>query len=211
MVRRPSGMTQGSAMAHSSVRPRRGPRLPRVEAAPLLGFRACHDQCRRCRAAARPRPWKHVDWNKLVKLASDHRVTPLLYRSLNTVCPDAVPAATLALLERDFSANHARNLALAFELRELVKTLAAHEISSIPFQGAPPLASRGPMAAFLCAVPETSTSLSKGRMRSGQENCSSYEGSALTMECLVIESSHTVIILHRCVTSARFVSRFTGD
>lgn len=81
-----------------------------------------------------------LDWDRLVELASHHHVMPLLYRSLSTVCPDAVPAALLDQLAREFSRNVARNLALASELLEVLKWLAAEDIPAIPFKG-PTLAS----------------------------------------------------------------------
>jgi hypothetical protein len=81
-----------------------------------------------------------IHWKRLVKLAIDHHVTPMLYRGLATVCPDAVPVAILYLLERTFAVNAARNRALASELIELLRWLEAQGIPAIPFKG-PTLAS----------------------------------------------------------------------
>jgi hypothetical protein len=81
-----------------------------------------------------------IDWNRLVALAGKHRVTPLLYWGLSTVCPGAVPPETLALLHRKFTANAARNRMLSIYLFEVLKQLAEQGIRAIPHKG-PTLAS----------------------------------------------------------------------
>ena len=69
---------------------------------------------------------KDIDWAYLVRTAREHGVMPLLYRSLNSVCSDAVPKPTLEELREHFYANAGRNLFLA---KELIKLLHLFERS----------------------------------------------------------------------------------
>lgn len=72
-----------------------------------------------------------VDWRYLIDLAYTHQVLPLLYRSLQTVCPDHVPL----VLKRHYSANAARSLLLTEELIKLISLLDARGIRAVPFKG----------------------------------------------------------------------------
>ena len=49
------------------------------------------------RQATRIKDWvsKNVDWAYLLSVARSHQVMPLLYKALNSTCPDAVPIAIL--------------------------------------------------------------------------------------------------------------------
>ena len=76
-----------------------------------------------------------IDWSYLLQLAVHHRVTPLLYRSLEQNCLSAPPEGTLLKLECYFRANTGRNLFLSGELIKLVDMLELHRISSIPYKG----------------------------------------------------------------------------
>jgi hypothetical protein len=60
---------------------------------------------------------------------------PLLYRSLHTASPDAVPQAILGQLQHHYRANVARNLFLTDELLKLLHLLEAHDIPSLPYKG----------------------------------------------------------------------------
>ena len=60
---------------------------------------------------------------------------PLLYRTLNSTCSDAVPKPTLEELREHFYANAGRNLFLAKELIKLLHLFDAQEISAIPYKG----------------------------------------------------------------------------
>ena len=76
-----------------------------------------------------------IDWTYLVELARKHGVMPLLYWNLHTVCPQAVPGATLELLKSFFQDNVRRNLFLSGELIKLLKLLEMEGIPAIPFKG----------------------------------------------------------------------------
>src|SRR5262245_19761424 len=56
---------------------------------------------------------QNINWRRLVAAALGHGVMPLLYQSLNTTCPEAVPTSILAQLRNHFHTNTGRNLFLA--------------------------------------------------------------------------------------------------
>jgi hypothetical protein len=76
-----------------------------------------------------------VDWTYLLRTARRHGVMPLLWRSLQATCPEAVPQATLAQLRGHFHANARRNALLTKRLLTLVDLLEAHDIPVIPLKG----------------------------------------------------------------------------
>jgi len=78
---------------------------------------------------------KDIDWPDLLRIARGHRVTPLLYQTLNSTCPDAVPKLTRKELRDHFYANAGRNLFLAKELLNIVQFFETHGIPSIPYKG----------------------------------------------------------------------------
>jgi hypothetical protein len=78
---------------------------------------------------------EYLDWDYLIPTALRHQVMPLLYLSLNTTCPDAVPQVVLDQLQDHFAANAARNLFLTDELLNILSLLKQHDISAIPFKG----------------------------------------------------------------------------
>jgi Uncharacterised nucleotidyltransferase len=76
-----------------------------------------------------------VDWNVLANLARHHGVTPPLFRALESVCPDLVPAPQLQKLAHYFKVTANRNLVLTGELLRLVRLLRNNQISAVPFKG----------------------------------------------------------------------------
>lgn len=76
-----------------------------------------------------------IDWAYMIRIALWHRVTPLLYRNLQTTCPDAVPKDTMDQLRSYFYGNARRNLLLTEELVKLLKLFEAHGIPAIPLKG----------------------------------------------------------------------------
>jgi hypothetical protein len=78
---------------------------------------------------------QEINWEKVIQTAVDHRVMPLLYQSLHTFCPQAVPTIILHRLQELFRSNARRNLFLVSELLKLVKLLESHGIGAIVFKG----------------------------------------------------------------------------
>lgn len=76
-----------------------------------------------------------IDWSRLLRLAAPHGMLPLLYWHLSTICPESVPAATLAALRERFHANGRRGLLHAAELMELLTLFDANGIPAIPYKG----------------------------------------------------------------------------
>lgn len=78
---------------------------------------------------------KEIDWAYVMRTGTRHSVTPLLYRSLKTVCPEAVPEAVMNRLRSHYSGNLLRNLTLTEELFKILDLLEENGISAVPFKG----------------------------------------------------------------------------
>lgn len=76
-----------------------------------------------------------LDWPVLVRTADLQGVTPLVYRSLNQVCPELVPAPLLAGMQSGYRVIARSNLHLTAELLRLLKRFQADGIPAIPFKG----------------------------------------------------------------------------
>jgi hypothetical protein len=76
-----------------------------------------------------------IDWTYLIQTAARHGVMPLLYRSLNATCPEAVPQSLLSQLRHHFHINAAHNLLMTRELLTLLDLFETHDIPAIPFKG----------------------------------------------------------------------------
>ena len=78
---------------------------------------------------------RDIDWEYLFRTASEHGITPLLYRHLNATLPGAVPNETLNQLRDYFHDNSRRNLFLTGELLNLLSLFETHKIPAIAFKG----------------------------------------------------------------------------
>nr|RNJ70615.1 MAG: hypothetical protein EDM05_04025 [Leptolyngbya sp. IPPAS B-1204] len=76
-----------------------------------------------------------IDWDLLLQIAVQHGVAPLLYWSVKSACPDAVPPAVLQRLQRLFHINAQQNLLLTQELLRLLSLFEAEQIPVLPFKG----------------------------------------------------------------------------
>jgi hypothetical protein len=76
-----------------------------------------------------------IDWAYLIQTAARHGVIPLLYQSLSSTCPEAVPKAILSQLRNYFHTNAQRNLFLSKELLLLLELFDKHSIPAVPFKG----------------------------------------------------------------------------
>jgi Uncharacterised nucleotidyltransferase len=82
-----------------------------------------------------------VDWLALIRLAMRHDVMPLLYRSLQQVCPDSVPENILGPIHARYEAQAAQARRLARELVQILPLLEHQAIFAVPYKG-PTLAQR---------------------------------------------------------------------
>lgn len=76
-----------------------------------------------------------LDWGYLLKLAVRHRLMPLLYYNLNSICPEKVPKQILNKLKDYFNKNLQRNLLLTGELIKVLSLLKSKSITVIPYKG----------------------------------------------------------------------------
>lgn len=76
-----------------------------------------------------------IDWEALVQLAEAHRVVPLLYNRLSSVCPESVPAPLLESLRSDCKGIAIRNLSATAELRRLLLLMESKGIDTLPYKG----------------------------------------------------------------------------
>lgn len=76
-----------------------------------------------------------VDWGYLVEIAERHEITPLLYRAIQTICPELVPSAWLDRLRHNHQEITRHNLVLAGQLLSLMQLFAEHNIQAVPLKG----------------------------------------------------------------------------
>ena len=78
---------------------------------------------------------KALDWCALLQLALRHDLAPLVARSLEAVCPAAVPKEIRTELRQQVRADAQRNLLLTKELIYLRTLFSRHDISVLPYKG----------------------------------------------------------------------------
>jgi hypothetical protein len=78
---------------------------------------------------------REIKWRALLRIANDHKVSPLLCRRLETHGADRVPPAILSRLRQRCLENSRRNFFMAGELLRILALLQAHGIKSIPYKG----------------------------------------------------------------------------
>jgi Uncharacterised nucleotidyltransferase len=76
-----------------------------------------------------------IDWEYLMRIAQWHGVMPLLYHSLNSTCPEAIPQARLKQLRTYFQANSCHTVFLTQKLIAILRLFENHEIPALPFKG----------------------------------------------------------------------------
>jgi Uncharacterised nucleotidyltransferase len=76
-----------------------------------------------------------INWYDLVSTAYEHRVMPLVYRSVRATSTAAVPAEILQKLHIFCNAVAKYNLYRTGELVNLIDWLGAHQIRAIPYKG----------------------------------------------------------------------------
>src|SRR5437763_10051456 len=76
-----------------------------------------------------------IDWTKVLQLAEQHGVRPMLLQSLKAVCWDAIPAPTQLELERFYRANAQKNFLFAVKLLRVIGECKKNHIPSVPIKG----------------------------------------------------------------------------
>jgi hypothetical protein len=80
------------------------------------------------------RRWDATDWERALRAARWHRLSPILFCHLR--CADGVPDTVLESLERAYLENAARNLFVASAIARIVEALAAAHIPVMLLKGA---------------------------------------------------------------------------
>ena len=78
---------------------------------------------------------ENIDWESLLKKATQHKLMPLLYYNLSSICPGLVPKAILTKLKIDFHYHTRHCLLLCGELVRLLYLFEEQGISVLPFKG----------------------------------------------------------------------------
>jgi hypothetical protein len=76
-----------------------------------------------------------INWQKLLELAEQHGVRPMLHRSLKAVCWNSIPQSTQFELERFYLANVQRSLAFAGELLHVCREFQQSGIPIVALKG----------------------------------------------------------------------------
>ena len=76
-----------------------------------------------------------LDWQHVIQLASMHKLIPLLYHNLNSICPEMVPGDVLGELKDYYHANVRKNLLLTGELIKITNLLNLNGINSFTYKG----------------------------------------------------------------------------
>jgi hypothetical protein len=80
------------------------------------------------------RGWDAASWDRVVRLAEWHRLSPLLYRHLSD--RRAAPAHVVDALEQRYFSNAARNLFIGAALSRVLEALAGAGVPAMPLKGA---------------------------------------------------------------------------
>ena len=76
-----------------------------------------------------------INWDYLIQIASRNGVVPLLYKSLNTTCPESITSTNLAQLRKYVYASTYQNLILTRELSKLLKLFESHQVPAFSIKG----------------------------------------------------------------------------
>lgn len=82
-----------------------------------------------------------LNWDHIMDMATQHRLRPLLYYNLNSICPDEIPENVLMDLKEFYQANVRKNLMLTGELVKVMGLLEDNGIKAFTYKG-PVLASQ---------------------------------------------------------------------
>lgn len=76
-----------------------------------------------------------LDWEYIIKMATKHKLRPLLYWQLNKICFEGVPDQIMDNLKDYFNHNTRKNLLMFSELIKIMKLLESCGIVTIPYKG----------------------------------------------------------------------------
>ena len=76
-----------------------------------------------------------LNWEYLLRISAIHRLTPLLYYNLKSICPEKIPNNIFEELKEYFNVNIRKNLLMTGELINIMKLLKSKNITAIPYKG----------------------------------------------------------------------------
>ncbi len=76
-----------------------------------------------------------TDWAYLLDVAEYHRLLPLLYKTLSSVCPELVPQNVMASLNQYYKTNAARNFLMAGTILRINSICQINKIETLPIKG----------------------------------------------------------------------------
>lgn len=79
--------------------------------------------------------YEDIDWDFLIQRSSEHKLTPLLYRNLDSLGVNSVPEEVMFRLNEIFQENVMNNLQLFGKLLKILKVLKSNDIIAIPYKG----------------------------------------------------------------------------
>jgi hypothetical protein len=78
---------------------------------------------------------QRIDWEHFIETADQHRVLPLVYRSLNRFCSSSISGAILRRMAHAVQANSRRNFLVTGELLQILAQFQTHGIRAVPYKG----------------------------------------------------------------------------
>ncbi|MDI6644157.1 MAG: nucleotidyltransferase family protein [Methanobacteriaceae archaeon] len=77
----------------------------------------------------------NLNWDHIIQMATIHRLLPLLYININSICPEKVPKDLLSKLKLNLQENARKNLLLTGELIKLIKLFRDNKITAVTYKG----------------------------------------------------------------------------
>lgn len=78
---------------------------------------------------------QQLDWNYILQRSFKHKLTPLLYWQLNSLCHDSISPEVMDTLKTYFHENAHKNLLYLGELQKILKLFENSGIDAIPYKG----------------------------------------------------------------------------
>ena len=76
-----------------------------------------------------------LDWQHLLALASRHKLVPLIYHNLSSICKDSVPEEILSQMRAVYIYRTQMNMFITAELIKIYRLFQENKIVAIPFKG----------------------------------------------------------------------------
>lgn len=78
---------------------------------------------------------QEIDWDYLLRRSAEHKLSPLLYFHLSSICPNYVPFPIMMRLKTYYQENARKNMFFMSELLKILDLFEINGITSIPYKG----------------------------------------------------------------------------